>query len=478
MKDEEKTKEQLIQELTALRQRVEKLVTAAGQQQQVEEIPQQQTVRELLVAKIAQRIRQSLNLEVVLNATVAEVRQFLQTDRVFVYRFEPDWGGVVIVESVGEGWRSILGSRPKDPSFAPKFVQLYKQGRVQATADIYAGELTDCYVEFLEQFQVRADLVVPILLSEDLWGLLVANHCAASRQWQKWEIELLQQLATQLAIALQQAELYQQLQSELVERIRAEEELQRQQQQLAQSNADLQQFASIASHDLQEPLRKIQVFSNRLKEKFSEVLGTQGQDYIERMQNAVGRMQRLIDDLLTFSRIATRVQPFVPTNLAVVVQEVLSDLEVRQQQTGGRVEVEPLPIIDADPVQMRQLFQNLISNALKFHRPQEQPIVKIYSQLVNNYQQQSAENSGNGAVCQILVEDNGIGFDQKYQEQIFQAFQRLHGRSEYEGTGMGLAICRKIAERHGGSITVKSTLGRGTTFIISLPIQHQTETVD
>ena len=472
MKDEEKTKEQLVQERDALHQRLSQL-EAAQQYQQAGEILQQQTQRELLVAQIAQRIRQSLQLEVVLNTTVTEVRQFLQTDRVFIYRFEPDWGGVVIVESVGESWKSILGSRPKDPSFAPTYVQLYQQGRVQATADIYAGELTDCYVEFLEQFQVQADLVVPILQAENLWGLLVVNQCVAPRQWQQWEIEWLRQLATQLAIALQQAELYHQLQSELKERQRAEEELKRQQQLLMQSNAALQQFASIASHDLQEPLRKIQVFGNRLKEKFSEVLGAQGRDYIERMQNAVARMQSLIDDLLIFARITTKAQPFVATNLELIVQEVLSDLEVRLQQTQGRVEVGSLPTIDADPVQMRQLLQNLIVNALKFHRPQLPPVVRVYSQIVNAQLQPVAKNSASATVCQIVVADNGIGFEPKHQERIFQAFQRLHGRSEYEGTGMGLAICRKIAARHEGSITATSISGEGATFIVSLPVHHQ-----
>jgi light-regulated signal transduction histidine kinase (bacteriophytochrome) len=471
MKDEEKTKEQLVQERDALRHRLSQL-EAAQQHRQAGQILQRQTQRELLVAKIAQRIRQSLHLEVVLNTTVTEVRQYLQTDRVFIYRLDPDWGGVVIVESVGASWKSILGSRPKDPSFASTYVQLYKQGRVQSTADIYAGELTDCYVEFLAQFQVRAELVVPILQAEDLWGLLVVNQCVAPRQWQQWEIEWLRQLATQLAIALQQAELYQQLQNELEERQRAEEELKRQQQLLVQSNADLQQFASIASHDLQEPLRKIQVFGDRLKEKFSAVLGAQGRDYIERMQNAVNRMQSLIDDLLTFARITTRAEPFVATNLARVAQEVLSDLEVRLQQTGGRVEVGSLPTIDADPLQMRQLLQNLIGNALKFHRPGESPQVWVDSKLVNEQEQQLDGIAGSATKCQILVKDNGIGFDEKLRDRIFQAFQRLHGRSTYEGTGMGLAICRKIAERHRGSITATSTPGQGATFIVTLPMQQ------
>jgi PAS domain S-box-containing protein len=200
----------------------------AVERNQVEEALRQQSERGHLIAEIAQRIRQSLNLEEILNTTVAEVRQLLQCDRVFMYRFEPDWGGVVAVESVGSDWAPILGVKLKDPSFVETYVQPYTQGRIQATADIYAAGLTQCYIDFLAEFQVRATLVVPILQGERLWGLLVANHCIAARQWQQLEIDLLQQLAIQVAIAIQQSELYQQAQAELAERKRAEQKIREQ----------------------------------------------------------------------------------------------------------------------------------------------------------------------------------------------------------------------------------------------------------
>jgi hypothetical protein len=180
------------------------------------------------VAEIAQRIRQSLHLGEILSTTVSEIRQFLQTDRVFIYRFEPDWGGVVVVESIGSEWKPMIGSRPKDPSFGESCVQPYKQGRIQATADIYASDLSQCYIDFLAQFQVRAALVVPILQGEELWGLLAANHCSEPRQWQQLEISLLKQLATQLAIAIQQSTLFEQAQTELAERKRAEQKIREQ----------------------------------------------------------------------------------------------------------------------------------------------------------------------------------------------------------------------------------------------------------
>jgi signal transduction histidine kinase len=232
---------------------------------------------------------------------------------------------------------------------------------------------------------------------------------------------------------------------------------------LAQSNRELEEFAFVASHDLQEPLRKIQTFGDRLKDKYGDGLGEGGRDYLERMQNASIRMQALIQGLLTYSRVTSRPEPFSSVSLTSLVQEVVSDLTVRIEQTGGRVEAGELPMIEASPYQIRQLFQNLLSNALKFRR-EEQPLIRVYGNRVNNPTEQWVK---------IMVEDNGIGFDEKYLDRIFQPFQRLHGRSHYEGTGIGLAICRKIVEHHYGTITAKSTPGRGTTFIITLPVRQK-----
>lgn len=176
-------------------------------------------------------------------------------------------------------------------------------------------------------------------------------------------------------------------------------------------------------------------------------------------------MQILIEDLLSLSRVTTRAQPFIPVDILQVTQEVLSDLEISIQQTGANLEIGELPTINADPLQIRQLLQNLIANALKFHRPEVTPMVKIYSQVLSEPSEHTSAEK-----CQIIVEDNGIGFNEKYLDRIFNVFQRLHGRSEYDGTGIGLAICRKIVERHHGSITAKSQPGQGAKFIVTLPI--------
>ncbi len=230
-------------------------------------------------------------------------------------------------------------------------------------------------------------------------------------------------------------------------------------EELVRSNAELEQFASIASHDLQEPLRKIRTFTDQLRVTESERLSEKGIDYLRRANAAAERMQTLIQDLLKFSRVATHGRAFVPVDLAQVTEEVLEDLEAQIQRSDAVVEVDKLPTISADPLQMRQLMQNLISNALKFHREGVPPEVAVTAEI-------------KGDKVELVVRDNGIGFDPQYSGRIFRVFERLHGRSEYPGTGIGLALCRKIAERHGGTAYADATPGVGATFTVILPLRH------
>ncbi len=252
----------------------------------------------------------------------------------------------------------------------------------------------------------------------------------------------------------------------------SEEKLRQFTVQLERSNRELQDFAYVASHDLQEPLRKIVVFGERLKEKNSEALGPDALDYLDRMQKAAARMQILINDLLTFSRVTTKAHPFAPVNLAEIASEVVNDLEGRIELVKGRVELGTLPVIDAEALQMRQLLQNLIGNALKFRRPEEPPVVKVEAQIIPDPIAPAKK------LCRLTVSDNCIGFDEKYLDRIFNVFQRLHTRNEYEGTGMGLAIVRKIALYHGGDITAKSKPGAGSTFILTIPVVHPKKASD
>jgi len=227
--------------------------------------------------------------------------------------------------------------------------------------------------------------------------------------------------------------------------------------ELKRNIQELKDFTFIASHDLQEPLRKVISFGERLRVNYEELLDDRAKDYIEVMEKASMRMQKLIDGLLQLSKVTTKGSSFAPTNLENVVSEVMTDLESKIAKSHARVIVGDLPTVVADGIQMRQLFTCLAQNAVKFHKNDVDPEISIAS-----------HDLGNG-YWEILVHDNGIGIDEKYSDRIFKPFERLHGRSEREGIGMGLALCQKIVIRHGGTISVKSKPDKGSTFIVTLP---------
>jgi signal transduction histidine kinase len=232
-----------------------------------------------------------------------------------------------------------------------------------------------------------------------------------------------------------------------------------QHRELERSNAALEEFASVASHDLQEPVRKVLSFGELLNTAAGPALEGNARAYLARMLSAAARMRTLISDVLLYSQVTTRVHPFVRTDLARVAREVIADLETSIAESGGRVEVGELPVIDADALQMRQLLQNLLGNALKYRQKDTPPVVRL-----------ACSSPPGGRHCTITVSDNGIGFNEKNAAKIFRMFVRLHGRDEYPGSGIGLAICRKIVERHGGTIAATSTAGAGATFTVTLPV--------
>lgn len=250
---------------------------------------------------------------------------------------------------------------------------------------------------------------------------------------------------------------------DITNRKRDELALRRYAQELKRSNSELQEFAYAASHDLQEPLRKIQAFGERLNNKCYDALDDSGRHYLERMVDAATRMRRLIDDLLSYSRVNSKTTSFLPVELSTVLADVLSDLEPRIAAEGARIRVGDLPAIEADPGQMHQLFLNLIANSLKFRRPGVQPSISIEG---------SVEVGEHGAMARIAVADNGVGFEPRHAERIFGMFERLHGRDEFDGTGVGLATCRKIAERHSGELTAWGEPNAGAVFTILLPVRQ------
>jgi len=255
------------------------------------------------------------------------------------------------------------------------------------------------------------------------------------------------------------------------EYITINEELAKSNDLLIRSNENLQQFAYIASHDLQEPLRKIQSFGDLLKKRYTNELGS-GSEYLDRMQSAAKRMSSLIEDLLTFSRVSTKKDTTSAISLDKTIKAVLNDLELVIQETGAKIKVGELPVIQGDESQLGQLCQNLISNAIKFHKPGIAPVVEINSEIVyaQDWPLTFRPSKMAPVYHRINVIDNGIGFDTKYTDRIFQIFQRLHGKNEYAGTGIGLAICEKVASNHGGAITASSQVGVGSVFSVFFPV--------
>lgn len=348
------------------------------------------------------------------------------------------------------------------------------------TEEMLAATTTDPQqLKLLRGLGLSSVIAVPIKRGEQTVGAINLISAELKRHYNNSDFEMAKELASRVSLSLTNAQLFEDARRELRLRRRLEEDLRQANEQLenrvvertkqlnevnanlARSNEELENFAYVASHDLQEPLRKIQAFGDLLAEEYADQLGD-GRDYLVRMRKAAGRMSVLIQDLLAFSRVTTKAKAPVAVDLNKIVAEVLEDLQVRIDDTAGQVTVAKLPTVEADPTQMQQLFQNLIGNALKFHRSGVPPRVDLTVTAPDRQQRVT-----------ITVADNGIGFDEKYLDRIFSVFQRLHGRDVYEGTGIGLAVCRKIVERHGGSISASSQPGKGASFKIVLPLKNK-----
>lgn len=400
--------------------------------------------------------------------------------------------------SVAKDYRAHNPVAMDNPSGLPVVI---KTGKTEFYPRI-TNEMLEQYIKeedkltFMKSLNLCSIIIAPLSINKKVVGGISFVSSDSGHYYTAADLQMAEELAARISLAMTNAKLYvdsmndlknrkelerelrlekqklesrvkertQQLQltneglrEEILKRQAAEQELQAYSEELTRSNKELEDFAYVASHDLQEPLRKIQAFGNLLDSEYREQLGEAGADYLERMRTAALRMSTLIQDLLAFSRVATRQNPKIAVKLDKIASEVLADLESHVEEVQGTVTLKPLPRINADPTHMRQLFQNLLSNALKFHKPGVPPAVEIWS-----------EKPAHGMV-DIYVRDNGIGFDEKYLDRIFSVFQRLHDRNTYEGTGIGLAVCRKIVEQYGGTITAESEKNKGATFHIRLP---------
>jgi PAS domain S-box-containing protein len=237
------------------------------------------------------------------------------------------------------------------------------------------------------------------------------------------------------------------------------------------SNHDLQQFASVASHDLQEPLRKIQIYSHLLKDKFASQCSASAGTYLQKIINSSERMRVLIHDILSFSRLSDKDNKFQLTDVQALIKELLKDFELVIEEKKATITIDELPLIEVNPGQIRQVFQNIISNALKFSRPGVDPVITISGARVGDNAYDSEPATAGEYAC-MHIQDNGIGFDEKYMSNVFTLFKRLHTKDKYEGTGIGLAITKRIIEKHNGTIIAKSSEGKGSNFIIVLPVRQ------
>ncbi len=516
------------------------------QQKQNEVKLRQQAEREQLLGGMNQRIRQSLKLDEVLNTAVSEVRHFLKCDRVVIFRFKPDWTGDIVVESVGEEWMAVMGKNIEDNCFQETKAPLYQQGRIKAVEDIYNADLTPCHIQLLEACQVRANLVVPILQEDNLWGLLVAHQCSGTRKWQEEDIELLRQLSVQLSVAIQQAALFQQLADELTERKAAEaalrksetdlrkqttklektlKELKQAQIQLVQTEkmSSLGQLVAGVAHEINNPvtfiygninhadkyakdlLKLVELYAKYYPQPIAEIeeladdidfefLVEDFPKLLYSMDIGVNRIRQIVLSLKNFSRLDEADRKLADIHEGI--ENTLLILQHRLKPEAANIELIKeygnLPLVECYPGQLNQVFMNILNNAIdaleKSDREQSsknrtklvperissQPrFIKISTEVVDCSQSEEltvqTRNIASIQSVVIRISDNGPGIPKRNKKRIFDPF--FTTKTVGEGTGLGLSISYQIVvEKHGGKLECLSQLGKGTEFIVEIPL--------
>ncbi|MBD2301158.1 response regulator [Nostoc sp. FACHB-190] len=450
------------------------------ERKKAEEELQQQYQRALLLKQITEEIRQSLQLEKILQTTVTEVQRILQADRVLIFQMNPDGSGKVVQEAVISGWSATLDQDIYDPCFY-KYLDLYRQGRISVISNIEQAALQPCHVTFLQRFQVKANLVVPILVREDLWGLLIAHQCAHPRQWTELELDLLKHLADQMGIALTQAQLLAQETHQANLLAQQNKELSVAKQAAEAANLAKSNFLATMSHEIRTPMNAIIGMTGLL---LDTPLKPEQIDYVETIRNSGDALLTIINDILDFSKIESgnlelEEQPF---DLQVCVEEALDLLAPQAALKGIELMYQFQPhtptLIIGDITRLRQILWNLVSNAVKFTTVGEVVITITVQQQVH----QPETTIGDHVYYEFLfaVSDTGIGIASDRLDRLFKPFSQIDAsmNRRYGGTGLGLAISKRLSEIMGGRMWVESEIGQGSTFNFTLTLQVDPSAID
>jgi signal transduction histidine kinase/FixJ family two-component response regulator len=460
----------------------EKLITAitnALNTQQLQAQIERQQQQQALLSSISSKISHSIELSQILQDAVVGAGNLLGSDRALVYQLNADRSGMIVAESVLPDWSASIARRLEDNCFQAESankIEQYLQGHNTVVANIETSNLTDCHIQMLREFQVKAVLAVPILFrvppacEVSLWGLLIVHHCKVPHEWRSDEINLLNELAMHMGIAIQQAELVTNLKATVQQQQASERELRDRVLDIEQSNSrlsttsrllekrnqELDEFSHIASHDLQAPLRGISNLADWLLSDLAGQLPTENQHQLELIQSRVVQMTTLINGLLQYAIVGRENTAPTNVNLSQLIAEVV-DLLAPPSHLMVRF-ANDLPTIKTQSLSLKQVLSNLIGNAIKYHDAIADARGDIEIVVADE-----------DTLWRFSVIDDGPGIAPENQQKIFGIFQTLVGRDDMKGMGIGLAVIKKIIESQGGEVSVESAIGQGSTFSFTWP---------
>ncbi|MEA5485183.1 MULTISPECIES: response regulator [Pseudanabaena] len=462
-------------------------ITDIEEVKQAEKLIRRQAKRELVIREITQNIRKTLDLKTIFQTTVEEIRNFLKADRVGIFEFYPDTNfddGEFVAESVLSKFGSAIAVKFHDHCFGEQYAEFYEQGTTQAVSDIHNSGLPQCYIQTLERFQIRANLVVPLLKADKLWGLLCIHQCDSPRDWEELEIDFVKQIGNQLAIAVQQADLYQQTQADLLIRKQTEAELLRVNQELLKATKLKDEFLANMSHELRTPLNSILGLSEVLKEQLLGTLNDKQLSAIGTVESSGTHLLSLINDILDLSKISSGMMELHIELVSVQNLCNSSLVFVKQQAFQKRIQIacsipKNINNIKVEERRIRQVLINLLTNAVKF-TPSEGHVNLLVAFGQGDIWQGEAVipqqiRTMNLPMIVFQVMDTGIGIASKDLQRLFQPFIQVSSNlnRQYEGTGLGLALVKQIVELHGGMVMAESVVGECSRFTVALPYEME-----